>query len=67
MRYADGEGIQQNYADAEKWWNRAAEGGHLLAPSNLARLQWWLGVAASADASKKWAQLVINHRSNAAH
>jgi TPR repeat protein len=31
MMYANGKGVQQNYAEAGKWWVRAAEGGDLVA------------------------------------
>ncbi|MDQ6708432.1 MAG: hypothetical protein M3Z85_20940, partial [Acidobacteriota bacterium] len=34
MMYANGKGIQQNYAEAGKWWTKAAEGGHALAAIN---------------------------------
>ena len=67
MMYADGKGVQQNYAEAGTWWNKAAEGGHLLAASNLSMLyRGGSGVPANADASKKWAQFVVDHSSNAA-
>ena len=29
--YANGKGVQQNYAEAGKWWIKAAEGGDLAA------------------------------------
>ena len=31
MMYADGKGVAQSYADAGKWWIKAAEGGDLVA------------------------------------
>jgi hypothetical protein len=31
MLYANGKGVQQNYAEAGKWWVKAAEGGDLVA------------------------------------
>ena len=31
MMYANGKGVQQNYAEAGKWWIKASEGGDLLA------------------------------------
>jgi hypothetical protein len=37
MMYADGQGVQQNYVDAGKWWGKAAAGGHTLAAANAAR------------------------------
>ena len=68
MMYADGKGVQQNYAEAGIWWNKAAEGGHILAASNLSMLyRGGSGVPANADASKKWAQFVVDHSSNGAH
>jgi TPR repeat protein len=33
MLYANGKGVQQNYAEAGKWWRKAAEAGH--APARL--------------------------------
>ena len=32
MLYANGKGVQQNYAEAGKWWIKAAEGGDLKPP-----------------------------------
>ena len=37
MMYANGKGTQQDYAEAGKWWAKAAEGGHVLAAANAAR------------------------------
>ena len=37
MMYANGKGTEQNYAEAGKWWSKAAEGGHVLAAANAAR------------------------------
>ena len=34
MMYANGKGVQQNYAEAGKWWTKAAEAGHPLAAIN---------------------------------
>jgi hypothetical protein len=31
MMYANGKGVQQNYAEAGKWWMKAASGGDLVA------------------------------------
>jgi TPR repeat protein len=36
MMYANGKGVQQNYAEAGKWWLKAASGGDLTA----ARYAW---------------------------
>jgi TPR repeat protein len=36
MLYANGKGVQQNYAEAGKWWSKAAAGGDLKA----ARYAW---------------------------
>src|SRR6185436_16445935 len=36
MLYANGKGVQQNYAEARKWFVKAAAGGHLLAASSAA-------------------------------
>lgn len=37
MMYANGKGVQQNYAEANNWWKKAAEGKHPLAVVNAAR------------------------------
>ena len=37
MMYANGKGVQQNYAEAGNWWKKAAEGGHPLAKVNAPR------------------------------
>jgi hypothetical protein len=37
MMYANGKGTEQDYAEAGKWWTKAAEGGHVLAAANAAR------------------------------
>ena len=37
MMYANGQGVQQNYVEAGKWWSKAAAGGHVLAAANAAR------------------------------
>ena len=68
MMYANGKGVQQNYAEAGKWWTKAAEGGHLLAANNVAMLyRGGSGVPPNADISKKWAQFVTDHSSTASH
>ena len=36
MMYANGKGVRQNYAEAAKWWTKAAEGGDL----DAGRLAW---------------------------
>jgi hypothetical protein len=36
MMYANGKGVRQNYAEAGKWWAKAAEGGDL----DAGRLAW---------------------------
>jgi TPR repeat protein len=35
MIYANGKGVQQNYAEAGNWWNKAAEGGNLIAARHV--------------------------------
>jgi hypothetical protein len=37
MMYANGQGVQQDYVEAGKWWSKAAAGGHALAAANAAR------------------------------
>src|SRR5262249_37180430 len=36
MLYANGQGVPQDYVEARKWWQKAAEGGHVLAASSVA-------------------------------
>ena len=59
MMYADGKGVEQNYAEAAKWWIKASEGGDLLA----ARHTWNLyrngeGVARDRDIANQWAKVI---------
>ena len=59
MMYANGKGVQQNYAEAGKWWIKAAEGGDLIA----ARHAWNLyrngeGVARDRNIANRWAQAI---------
>jgi hypothetical protein len=59
MMYADGKGVQQNYAEAGKWWIKAAEGGDLTA----ARFAWNLyrngeGVDRNPTISNQWAKVI---------
>jgi TPR repeat protein len=37
MMYANGKGVQQNYAEAGNWWKKAAESKHALSAANAAR------------------------------
>lgn len=59
MMYANGQGAQQNYAEAGKWWIKAAEGGDLAA----ARHTWNLyrngeGVDRNPAIANQWAQAI---------
>jgi TPR repeat protein len=59
MMYANGKGVQQNYAEAGKWWSKASEGGDLLA----ARHTWNLyrngeGVARDPNIANQWAKAI---------
>jgi len=59
MMYANGKGVQQNYAEAGKWWIKASEGGDRLA----ARHTWNLyrngeGVARNPDIANRWAETI---------
>jgi uncharacterized protein len=68
MMYANGKGVQQNYAEAGKWWIKAAEAGHLLAADNASMLyRSGVGVPADANVANKWSKFVADHTSNAAH
>ena len=59
MLYANGRGVQQNYAEAGKWWIKAAEGGDLKA----ARHAWNLyrngeGVDRNPAIANQWAKVI---------
>jgi hypothetical protein len=59
MMYASGKGVQQNYAEAGKWWIKAAAGGDLLA----ARHTWNLyrngeGVPRDRIIANQWAKVI---------
>jgi len=59
MSYANGKGVQQNYAEAGKWWIKAAEGGDLAA----ARHAWNLyrngeGVERNPAIANQWAKVI---------
>jgi TPR repeat protein len=59
MMYANGKGVQQNYAEAGKWWVKAAEGGDLQA----ARHTWNLyrngeGVERNPAIANQWAKVI---------
>ena len=59
LLYANGKGVQQNYAEAGKWWIKAAEGGDLGA----ARHAWNLyrngeGVERNAAIANQWAKVI---------
>lgn len=65
MLYANGKGVQQNYAEAGKWWVKAAEGGHLLAANHASMLyRNGEGVSRDATVSNKWAKFVADRTSN---
>jgi TPR repeat protein len=36
MLYANGMGVEHNYAEARRWWQKAADGGHPLAAASVA-------------------------------
>ena len=48
MLYAVGNGTEQNFAEAAKWWVKAAEGGHGLAATNASMLFRGSGVRGDA-------------------
>ena len=59
MMYANGKGVQQNYAEAAKWWTKAGSAGDLVA----ARHAWNLyrngeGVERNAAAANQMAALI---------
>jgi TPR repeat protein len=62
MMYANGKGVQQDYAEAGKWWVKAAEGGNLRAAASAAMLyRNGEGVGRDRVIADKWAQYVADH------
>jgi TPR repeat protein len=62
MMYANGKGVQQNYAEAGQWWIKAAEGGNLRAANNAAMLyRNGEGVPRDRTIADKWAKVVADH------
>jgi enamine deaminase RidA (YjgF/YER057c/UK114 family)/TPR repeat protein len=62
MLYANGKGVEQNYAEAGKWWIKAAEGGNLRAAENAAMLyRNGEGVPHNREIADKWAKYVADH------
>jgi uncharacterized protein len=62
MMYADGKGVEQNYAEAGKWWVKAAEGGNLRAANHAALLyRNGEGVPRNRDIADKWTRYVADH------
>lgn len=54
-RYQKGQGIEQNYAEALKWYRKAAEQGHAVALNNLGYCyQHGLGVEQNYAEAMKW-------------
>ena len=59
MMYANGKGVQQNYAEAGKWWIKAAEGADMVS----ARHVWNLyrngeGVDRNPTIANQWAKVI---------
>ena len=62
MMYALGKGVQQDFAEAGKWWTKAAEGGNLHAARNVAVLYSnGEGVPRDREISTKWTRYVVEH------
>ena len=62
MMYADAIGTEQNYAEARKWWEQAANGGNALAASNLSMVYRGVpGLKGDMKQSEKWAQFATEH------
>ena len=39
-KYASGDGVAQNYNEAVRWFNKAAEQGHVLSAATLGAFYW---------------------------
>ena len=58
MLYAVGNGVEQNFVEAEKWWTKAAEGGHRLAARNLSMIYRGApGMGGKAELAAKWTKV----------
>jgi TPR repeat protein len=68
MMYATGKGVEQNYAEAGRWWTKAAEADHLLAATSLSMLyRGGSGVRGNPELASKWAKYVTDHTPDAGH
>jgi TPR repeat protein len=62
MMYANGRGVQQDYAQAGQWWIKAAEGGNFRAAMNAALLyRNGEGVPRDREIADKWTKYVAGH------
>jgi hypothetical protein len=52
-KYATGEGVAQDYAEAVRWFSRASEGGHVIAQATLGAY-YWAGRGVSQDLKKAY-------------
>lgn len=58
VRYATGEGVKQDYAQAAIWYQRAGEQGYAIAQYNLGALyEHGMGVPVDLGAAKVWYEL----------
>jgi TPR repeat protein len=54
--------VEQNYAEAGKWWVKAAEGGNLHAASHAALLYGdGEGVPRNREIADKWTKYMADH------
>lgn len=57
MEYSQGQGVPQDYGEAEKWYRKAAEQGHAKAQHNLAMMYYrGEGVPRNREEAAKWYQ-----------
>ena len=53
--YAEAEGVTQDYAEAVKWYRKAAEQGHAVAQDYLGFMyRYGLGVTRNDAEARKW-------------
>ena len=56
--YSKGRGVKQNYAEAVKWYRKAAEKGYAIAQNNLGEMYaQGKGVKQDIDEAIKWFKL----------
>src|SRR5690606_36911624 len=67
MNYANGKGVKQDYAEAVKWFTKAAEAGHIESASYLAMALRSGQVERNRELADKWTAYVQEHAPELPH